>query len=187
MKHPSKRWAIDRRVPPPGVRQSIYNNLNPFHAPIAAPNSKTMNQPSAFCQSLILNFGILSILFILSPFPARIANEAFSLRMMSSRPHFHPPADDNDCPSGRRHELASRPSRRLPQALPENVGDPRRHGKSAAPGSHAPSRGKPYRHIQFETVRPLIIHLDPPPSFGQLQNVIIIRPLVLNKKCHKDA
>ena len=137
-----------------------------------AANSKPMKQSSAFCQSLILHFGILSIL---SQFPAEIANEAFSLRMMSSRPHFHPPADDNDCPSGRRHELANRPSSRLPQALPENVGDPRRHGKSAAPGSHAPSRGKPRRHIQFETVRPLIIHLDPPPSFGQLQNVIIIR------------
>ena len=140
-----------------------------------AANFKPMKQSSAFCQSLILHFGILSILLILSPFPAGIAIEAFSLRMMSSRPHFHPSPDDNDRPSGRRHEFASRPSRRLPQALPENAGDPRRHGKSAAPGSHAPSRGKPCRHIQFETVRPLIVHLDPPPSFGQLQNVIIIR------------
>ncbi len=67
------------RVSPPGVRYFIYNNLNPFHANIAAANSKPMNEPSAFCQSSILHFGILSILLILSPFPAGFAIEVLDM------------------------------------------------------------------------------------------------------------
>ena len=54
-------------------------SLNAFHAPTAAANSKHMNEPSAFCQSSILHFGILSILLILSPFPAGFAIEVLDM------------------------------------------------------------------------------------------------------------